>query len=155
MRPASSLSSLSEIWGGGSCLAIGLGLLFACSGPPDGEETASTADTTAGGQSSGVEAPDSLSEAEWQKLDHALKLLLQEGPDNPLFTYQTGTREERAVYGVLIRTSDPEALTESELPLGKPTSEVITARLTCEEIRKATRLKAIVSISNPSEAELH
>lgn len=99
---------------------------------------------------------DSLSRAEWKKLDHALTLLLRDGPDNPFFNYQTRTREDGStVYGVLIRTSDPAALSESDLPLGTVSSEITTGQFTVNEIRQAAQLTSVVSISNPSEAELH
>jgi hypothetical protein len=99
---------------------------------------------------------DSLSSAERQKLDHALILLLREGADNPFFSYQVRIREDGSkAYGVLIRTSDPEALTTSDLPLGTVSSEITTGQLSIKEIRRATKLESVVSISNPSEAELH
>lgn len=98
--------------------------------------------------------PASFTETQWQKLDHALRLLYQKGPNNPFFTYQVHGREGgKKAYEVLLRTSDPEALSQSDLPLGRPSSRIVTARLTLEEIRRATQLKAVTSVSNPSEAK--
>lgn len=137
-----------------------LGILIgtACSSTPDRKGASSDTDSltqqpNTTNAADTVDTPASFTEMQWGKLDHALKLLFREGPDNPFFTYQISTREdgERA-YGVLLRASNPEALAEANLPLGNPSGEIVTGRLTLEEIRRATRLDAVVSISNPSEA---
>lgn len=148
----------------GSILIAGLALLVvtACSGPPDQESSGSAGGSGEAAGTSKAETPpasisrvDSLSESQWEKLDHAMRLLLREGPNNPFFTYQTRPREGDTTYAVLIRTSDPGALAQEDLPLGEPSGSIVTARLTAEEIRRAARLEPVVSISNPSEAELH
>ena len=148
-------------------LAIG-GLELSCSGSSsqvDSQENAADSIQVMSSDSAQTDtvvsikdtpASDSLSQDEWQKLDHALKLLLRNGPGNPFFTYQRRTRDDGGTaYGVLIRTPDPSALAESSLPLGSPSSEIVTAQLTTEEIRRAVQLEAVVSVSNPSEAKLH
>lgn len=130
-----------------------------CSGPS--KQTTSVQRSSDGVRDSSMTSvrnavTDSLSRAEWKKLDHALTLLLREGPDNPFFNYQTRTREDGSTtYGVLIRTSDPAALSESDLPFGNVSSKITTGQLTIDEIRRAAQLTSVVSISNPSEAELH
>lgn len=109
---------------------------------------------------------DSLSEANRQKLDQALMLLLRRGPENPFFSYQARAREDGTVaYGVLIRTSDPSALRSAGLPVGPvpdgeadrsgDTVHVVTARLAPSEIRRAVQLETVLSVSNPSETEPH
>ena len=99
---------------------------------------------------------DSLSSVERQKLDHALTLLLREGPDNPFFSYQIRHRSDSVeTYSVLIRSSDPSALANSSLSLGDGSSKIVTGHLTIEEIRRAAELGSVVSIANPSDAELH
>ena len=134
-------------------------MLAACSSPPDRGSAASGGGDSlehrpsAGDAADSTGAPAALTEAQWQKLDHALQLLFREGPGNPFFSYQVHEREGgETTYGVLLRTSDPKALAEADLPLGTPSSKIVTARLTLEEIRRATQLEAVVSISNPSEA---
>jgi hypothetical protein len=119
---------------------------FSQSGSASGQDSTRT---------TGQNGKEDLPEESWKKLDHALKLLLREGPENPFFDYQTRDRDGETAYGVLIRTSDPETLKESDLPFGSPSSEILTARLTIPEIKQAARLGSIVSISNPSEAQLH
>ncbi|PSQ96228.1 MAG: hypothetical protein BRD55_07165 [Bacteroidetes bacterium SW_9_63_38] len=121
-----------------------LSLCPACSGTSDRSGTTSSSASTL-----------DLSESERQKLDHALTLLLTEGPENPFFDYQTRQRDGETTYGVLIRTSDPEALRETALPLGSPSSNILTAHLTISEIQQAAQIDAVVSISNPTEASLH
>jgi len=109
---------------------------------------------------------DSLSEANRQKLDQALRLLLRKGPENPFFSYRARAREDGTVaYGVLIRTSAPSALRSAGLPVGPApereadrsgdTAHVITARLTPGEIRRAVQLETVLSVSNSSKAEPH
>jgi hypothetical protein len=179
-----SASALSAL-----LLAVGLAagaLMCSCRGAPDQDGGGGSAEGQA--QTSAVDSPstgtnslpkDSLSEEGWQKLDHALRLLLRKGPDNPFFSYQTHRRDNGTVaYGVLIRTTDPPALSAAGLPVGavperegtpkrekapereeaRPNSgaaQVVTVRLTPEEIRRAARMGAVVSISNPAEAGLH
>ena len=133
-------------------IAVSTALLcFGCVSSSQGR-SASGQDST---RTTGQNGKEDLPEEAWKKLDHALKLLLREGPENPFFDYQTRDRDGETAYGVLIRTSDPEALKKSDLPFGSPSSEILTARLTIPEIKQAARLGSIVSISNPSEAQLH
>ena len=143
--------------------------------PNDGNEGAeAVAETSAeGSRSAGTDSlsevspsADSLSEQVRQKLDPALKLLLREGPENPFYSYQASVREGQAVaYSVLIRTRDPSALrsagllastvSEGEARPDSSAAQVVSTRLTTGEIRQAARLKSVLSISNPAEAEPH
>jgi len=140
-------------------LVFGSLIIGACSSPPDqsgassGGEDSLEHRPSATGEADTTGTPASFTEAQWRKLDHALQLLFRQGPGNPFFSYQVREREAgQKTYGVLLRTSDPKALSETDLPLGTPSSKIVTARLTLEEIRRATQLEAVVSISNPAEA---
>jgi len=50
-----------------------------------------------------------------------------------------GTR----VYGVIIRASNPDELRNAAIPLTSVTGDVITARLSLEELRKLIRLPSV------------
>lgn len=144
---------------------------LAVDSPSMGDDSLSKATLAEDSLSKGSLSEDSLSGEDRKKLDHALRLLLREGPENPFFSYQAHRREDGTVaYGVLIRTTDPSALRPAGLPVGaapdvavpdgrgQPDSnaaQVVTTRLTTGEIRLASRLEAVVSISNPSEAKPH
>lgn len=125
----------------------------ACSGPSSTAETQQAPDSARAGAAA---VPDSLTGTHRPKLDHALTLLLREGPDNLFFDYQMRTRGDSvATYGVLVRTDAPTALAESALALGDGESTIVTAFLTVDEIRRAARLESVTSIANPSRAELY
>lgn len=97
-----------------------------------------------------------LSEDEMEKLDPALRHLLeQEGDESGPFEYVTSRREEdgTTVYAVTLRAEEPGALEEAGLPLGSVFGEIATARLSLEEIKEAARLEAVRGIRN-SEQDL-
>lgn len=93
-----------------------------------------------------------LSQSEQQKLDPALQRLIA-GEPLPIDRYATSSRGDTTVYSVLITTNDVEQLRAADLPVGSVTGDVVTARLTVDEIRRATSLSSVRSIENPSRAQ--
>lgn len=98
---------------------------------------------------SACQSPGALTRDEERKLDPALRALVR-GEAGGLFEYDVHEGPGGArVYGVVIRTTDPEALRRAGLPLQSVHGEVATARLTVDALRRAARLPAVVSIENP------
>lgn len=92
----------------------------------------------------------SLTNSQLQKLDPALKRLVQ-GESRGMDRYSTSKRDDGTmVYSVILRSSKPEALRQAELPINSVKGDIITARLTIAQIRKAARLKVVRKIENPT-----
>jgi lipopolysaccharide export LptBFGC system permease protein LptF len=92
-----------------------------------------------------------LSQAESEKLDRALQRLVT-GQSLSRDSYTISTRDGDTVYSVLIRTDDPERLSQSNVPIGTVNGNIVTARLTIDQIREAASLPFVRSIANPERA---
>ncbi len=87
-----------------------------------------------------------------QTLDPALQRLLR-GEARGMDRYRTSTRDDgTTVYSVLLRSNNPEALRDAGLPLNSVQGDIVTARLSLEQLRTAARLEAVQRIENPTEA---
>jgi hypothetical protein len=93
----------------------------------------------------------SLTDSQLQKLDPALQRLVQ-GESHGMDRYSTSKREDgKTAYSVILRSNEPEALRKAGLPLNSVQGDIITARLTIAQIRKAARLEAVRKIENPTQ----
>jgi len=93
----------------------------------------------------------SLTENQLGKLDPTLRRLVQEdAPEPPI---PSTTRPDGTVaYAVFIRVTDAVRVREAGLPINSVSGNVLTARLSKSEIRKAARLSAVTSIESSGEA---
>lgn len=92
-----------------------------------------------------------LTSAQRQKLDPALQRLLRGGARS-IDRYETHERTDGAtVYSVILRSDRPEALRDAGLPLNSVRDDIITARLTINQLKEAARLEAVRSIENPKQ----
>ena len=92
-----------------------------------------------------------LTASEMQKLDPALQRLLQ-GETLAIDHYSTSERGDgTTLYSVIIRSDQPDALEKAEIPTPSVQEDVITARLTTDEIRRAAQLDAVRRIENPAQ----
>lgn len=66
--------------------------------------------------------------------------------------YSASERDDgTTVYSVILRSDQPAALREAGLPVNSIQGEIVTARLSIEQIRKAARLEAVRKIENPAQ----
>jgi hypothetical protein len=86
-----------------------------------------------------------LTEAEMSKLGATLQRIVR-GEEGGEEEKAGTTADGRAVYPVIVRAADPEAVRASALPVGSWSGDVATARLTVEQIRRAARMQAVASI---------
>jgi len=87
-----------------------------------------------------------LTQEQMDKLDVALQRVV-EGEDPAPLTVQRTTRPNGVTaYGVMVRTSAPDALRETGLPLGSVSGSIVSARWTVDEIRRAAGLSEVQSI---------
>jgi len=93
-------------------------------------------------------AEKQLTKSETEKLDHALQRLVSGqkvvAEQYNIITDSDGSKR----YGVIIKTSDPEALQKSGIHLNSVFGENATANLTIEDIRKVVGLPFVLSIKN-------
>lgn len=92
-----------------------------------------------------------LTKEELEKLDPDLRRLVQgSAPQQaiPSTTRPDGTR----AYSVFIRATDAERVREAGLPINSVSGNILTARLSTSELRKAARLEAVTSIESSGEA---
>ena len=64
-------------------------------------------------------------------------------------------RAGKPVFLVFIRTNDPDALQAEGLSIGSISGQVVTARLTVDQLRQATRLKSVKEIQLGGQADPH
>lgn len=86
-----------------------------------------------------------------QKLDPALRTLLEEDRsehDLPSSTRPDGT----VVYSVFLRTSDVDAVRNAQIPINSTSGDILTARLSIDQIRRAARVEAVTSIRSSGAA---
>lgn len=92
-----------------------------------------------------------LTDAQMNKLDPALQRLV-EGEPRGMDRYSTSERDDgTTVYGVILRSDDPASLQDAGLPVNSVQGDIVTARLTIDQIRRAARLDAVRRIENPTQ----
>jgi hypothetical protein len=100
-------------------------------------------------------APQTLTEEERAKLDPGLQALLAEGT-GPESHYDITTRPDGKVeYGVIVRTADAEQLRAAGIRVQSVLGDVVTVRVTVEELRNLARLTAVRAVQNSGKNTLH
>jgi len=99
--------------------------------------------------------PMALTEAERAKLDPGLQSLLAEGTGTEsgydVTVRSDGTRE----YGVIVRTTDAEQLRAAGIRVQSVFGDVVTVRVTVDELRNVARLPAVRAVQNSGKDTLH
>ena len=99
--------------------------------------------------------PMALTEAERAKLDPGLQSLLAEGTGSEahydLSIRTDGTRE----YGVIVRTTDAEKLRAAGIHVQSVLGDVVTVRVTVDELRDVARLPSVRAVQNSGRNTLH
>jgi len=103
----------------------------------------------------GCSSKEILTEAEKEKLDYQLQRLMtgEVVADNLFNVYTDESGNKR--YGVVITASDPEALGRNGIPINSVSGQIITAKLTLDEIRKVLNIPGVKSIQNTSKNYPH
>jgi hypothetical protein len=93
-----------------------------------------------------------LTREEKDKLDLPLQKLVSGETINEnmynIYIAADGTKR----YGIIIRSSDPEAIRQAGVEINSVYDDIITAKLTLNEIRKITALPAVITIQNTSKS---
>jgi hypothetical protein len=96
-----------------------------------------------------------LTAAERDKLDPGLQTLLAEGIGSETRYDVTirpdGTRE----YGAIVRTTDVEQLRAAGIRVQSVLGDVVTVRVTVDELRNVARLSAVRAVQNSGKNALH
>jgi len=96
-----------------------------------------------------------LSQAEQEKLDPFLQLLVLEEEINEtkysVYQQKDGTK----LYGVIIQTSDVEEIKKTGIQINSYDGNIITAKLTPDDIRKLVNLKSVIFINNSTKNTIH
>lgn len=96
-----------------------------------------------------------LTDTEKAKLDSPLLALLQQEhvveSDYVVSTRANGTMQ----YAVIIRSAKPEELRAAGIPIEAIVGDVITARVTKEELRKLVSLPSVRAVSNSGREYPH
>lgn len=96
-----------------------------------------------------------LTDEERSKLDPPLLRLLEKQPinesDYDIHIRPDGTK----VYGVIIRGTNPEHISQIGIQLNSVFGNVITARLTLVELRRVLALPSVRAVQNSSKDGLH
>ncbi|HTP80184.1 MAG TPA: hypothetical protein VMM57_07255 [Bacteroidota bacterium] len=90
--------------------------------------------------------PDALTREEKEKLDSPLQRLLASG-GRDVMGLDVSTREGgETEYGVIIRSARPEDLRSAGIRVQSIVGELVTARLTRDEIPTVVRLRSVLSV---------
>lgn len=99
--------------------------------------------------------PMALTEAERAKLDPGLQSLLTEGTGTEagydVTVRPDGTRE----YGVIVRTTDAEQLRAAGVRVQSVSGDVVTVRVSVDELRTVARLPSVRAVQNSGKNTLH
>jgi hypothetical protein len=97
----------------------------------------------------------SLSKAEKEKLDPFLRLLVldEEIDEDKYSIYQQ--EDGTILYGVLIQTTDVEEINKTGIQINSENGNIITAKLTLQDIRRLVTLKSVVFINNSTKNKIH
>ena len=99
---------------------------------------------------SGCSSGKELTMEEKSKLHPMLQNLIED-QDSPELQLQADLLEDGTkVYPVIIRTDNPEELKEQGIPTNSVSGDIVTARLTVEQIRKAAALSSVENIETGS-----
>ena len=102
----------------------------------------------------GCGSSSKLTEDELQKLDANLRLLVQgKTPEGDLSS--TVRSDGTTVYSVFIRATNPSRVREARIPINSTSGNVLTARLSVDEIRRAARLETVTRIESSGQAKPH
>jgi len=98
----------------------------------------------------GCSGGETLTGKEQQKLDAELQRLIK-GKTRDRDFFSTSKREDgTTVYSVLIRCDDPDVLRKVGLNISSVMGEIVTARLSVAEIRRAAQIEEVNHIENAS-----
>jgi hypothetical protein len=98
----------------------------------------------------GCASVSTLSQAERAKLDPGLIRLLEgEAGSNDTYDVSLRANGERE-YNVILRCSHPDELRSAGIRIGSVFGDVVTARLTISELRKAVALQSVKAVQNSS-----
>lgn len=93
-----------------------------------------------------------LSRAEQEKLDPSLQKLLL-GDPLPESNYSISeTANGQKLYGVIITSTNPDDLEKAGVVPNTVSGEIVTARITVEEMKKAVLLDSVKNIKNSSKS---
>ena len=99
--------------------------------------------------------PMALTDAERAKLDPGLQALLTEGTGTDsgydVTIRPDGTRE----YGVIVRTTDAEQLRAAGIRVQSVLGDVVTVRVTVDELRNVARMPSVRAVQNSGKNTLH
>jgi hypothetical protein len=102
--------------------------------------------------STGCNSRGTLTTMEKQKLDIQLQKLITE-EDMPEGLYNISTDDSGLKrFGVIITVSDTSALRKAGIPVSSMHAGIVTAKLTVEELRRATEIPEVISIKNTSKS---
>ena len=133
-------------------------LLVACAGGCAGEQASSpSAETDSSAAASPAAADttmpvDTLTTAQRNRIGPRLQQLLT-SKARPYRVEPVGTRDGTPIYSVTIRSSDAEAFREAGLSVTSVQGDIITARLTVEEIRRAATVPSVQAIRAAGEVQ--
>jgi len=93
-----------------------------------------------------------LSKEEKSKLDPSLQRLLQD-PELADKQYNVIVKEDGSkVYGVIIRSNNPQELENARIFINSIQGDIITAKLTLTEIRKVAALQSVSAVENSTKS---
>jgi hypothetical protein len=89
------------------------------------------------------------------KLDPALQQLFAQSPPADagydLSVRPNGVKE----YGVIIRSNNPQDLREAGIQVGSVFEDVVTARVSVEELRRVVSLPTVRAVEQGHKSEIH
>jgi hypothetical protein len=100
-------------------------------------------------------AGDSLSREDMAKLDPGLQQLVTERSPTDAGYDITVRGDGVKEYGVIIRSDRPEDLRDAGIRVGSVFGDVITARVSVEELRRIVTLPSVRAIEQGSTIKIH
>ncbi len=98
---------------------------------------------------------NSLSREELAKLDPGLQQLFSQPPPSNS-SYDASVRANGVKeYGVIIRSTSPQDLRDAGITLGSIFGEVITARVSVEELRRIVAIPTVRAVEQGPRNEIH
>ena len=93
-----------------------------------------------------------LTESERSKLDPALAMLVQ-GESVNESEYDAHLRSDGAKeYGVIIRSNNADELKSAGIRIGSTINDIVTARVTLEELRKVLGMPSVRAVQNSTKS---
>ena len=97
----------------------------------------------------------SLTREEMAKLDPGLQQLFAQSPPTDT-SYDVSVRANGVKeYGVIVRSSSPQDLRDAGLQVGSVFGDVITARVSLEELRRIVSLPTVRAVERGTRSEIH